>query len=301
MKPMPPLLQTYGEARLMIQAKGWPIEKAAEHLSEQSGLEGIHLSHAVISRKSSKGGDIPLEPELAAAIERMGTQRWHEKRAAIVEAGLRALHGEPPSVDVRQLARDLREHLASSELAQKLADALMAHTLLEDVAYSIADRLRGSKLVQELGQRLGRVNWKQIAIPAGVGALVACLALLLAPTLPGRALAAPSATPLMLIIPGAGPDGSTVRFDPGALLAESAMGEKPLDQPIPVKLLPGQKAPPCDTDIGEKAINAGCWAWQGDAKPPCGRIFRHGDKCYRPIAADPSKPVEPTPNRAPTP
>lgn len=41
------------------------------------------------------------------------------------------------------------------------------------------------------------------------------------------------------------------------------------------------------------AIYGNCWLNVGAVKPPCGRFaFRHGDKCYRPIAADPKKPVE---------
>jgi hypothetical protein len=47
--------------------------------------------------------------------------------------------------------------------------------------------------------------------------------------------------------------------------------------------------------MGEVAINGNCWANQGDVKPPCGRLFRHGDKCYRPVAADPKKPIGPAP------
>ena len=68
-------------------------------------------------------------------------------------------------------------------------------------------------------------------------------------------------------------------------------GEKPLDQPIPTWTLPGQKAAPCDAGLGEEAINGNCWAAQAKVKPPCGRLFRQGDSCYRPIAAEPKKPA----------
>ena len=56
-----------------------------------------------------------------------------------------------------------------------------------------------------------------------------------------------------------------------------------------MKLLPGQKAPPCDSQAFEEAINAGCWIGI-TAKPPCGRYFRQGDKCYAPVA-EPKKPA----------
>lgn len=106
------------------------------------------------------------------------------------------------------------------------------------------------------------------------------------------ALAASPAGALVLIVANAGPDGEPVRFEPGSLLAMAAMGEKvPAEQPIPVKTLPGQKAAPCDSELGEVAINGNCWFASRDVKPPCGRLFRHGDGCYRPIAADPQRPV----------
>jgi hypothetical protein len=73
--------------------------------------------------------------------------------------------------------------------------------------------------------------------------------------------------------------------------AGEEMGKKqPLDQHIPNFLLPGQKAPPCDARFGEVAINGGCWVNTGDVKPPCGLLFRSGDKCYAPKAVDPQKP-----------
>ena len=68
-------------------------------------------------------------------------------------------------------------------------------------------------------------------------------------------------------------------------------GEKPLDQPIPKFTLPGQKAAPCNEALGEVAINGNCWFASRDVKPPCGLLFRQGDACYRPIAAEPKKPA----------
>ena len=43
----------------------------------------------------------------------------------------------------------------------------------------------------------------------------------------------------------------------------------------------------------EELINGGCWAPIDPRRspPPCRKLFRHGDTCYRPIAADPTKPV----------
>jgi len=100
----------------------------------------------------------------------------------------------------------------------------------------------------------------------------------------------------MIIVADAGPDGAPVRFDPGSVLAMPAMwGEKPLDQPIPVKLLPGQKAPPCESALSQEAIHAGCWIGL-KRKPPCGPYFRRGDECYAPRRR---RPEEASPGQRP--
>src|SRR5262249_367086 len=82
---------------------------------------------------------------------------------------------------------------------------------------------------------------------------------------------------------GAGPNGSTVSFDPRSLDLPVAWGEKRLDQPIPVKTLPGQRAAPCDTGIGQGEINGNCWfakkpgpcrTARGRATRPCSTVRR---------------------------
>jgi hypothetical protein len=285
MRPLPPLLETYEEARLLLEAKGWGIAKAAEHLSEMPGLASFKISQASLSRKTAPGSKFPIEPEVVAAVEGMQTWRGYERQTEIVTAGLRALHGDPPivDVDVRQLARDLRECLPASELALKLVEAL------EEKAGA-----RAASFFQMLAERFGRVSGKQIAISAGSGALVA---LLLVPLLAAaHAFPAPAAGPLMVMVFGPGADDAPVSFDPGSLRARPvSWGEKPLDQPIPKFTLPGQRVAPCDAGLGEVAINGNCWFASADKKPPCERLFRHGDKCYAPVAADPKKPVGPAP------
>src|SRR5678810_115393 len=113
MSTLPQLLETYEEARLLLEAKGWGIAKAAEHLAEMSGLKRFHILHPKLSKKTTPGSKFPIEPEVAAAVEGMQTWGGYERQTEIVTAGLRAAHGDPPivDVDVRQLARDLRECL----------------------------------------------------------------------------------------------------------------------------------------------------------------------------------------------
>jgi len=71
------------------------------------------------------------------------------------------------------------------------------------------------------------------------------------------------------------------------------LGKKAEENLIPKAPYPGQKLEKdCDKSMGERAINGGCWVGVVDVKPPCGpNLFRHGDICYRPVAADPTKPV----------
>ena len=126
MRPLPRLLETYEEARLLLEAKGWGVAKAAEHLSEMPELARFHISHTKLSKKTTPGSKFPIEPEVAAAVEGLETRVGYERQTEIVTAGLLALHGDPPivDVDVRQLATDLRERLPASELALKLVEAL---------------------------------------------------------------------------------------------------------------------------------------------------------------------------------
>jgi hypothetical protein len=248
MNPLPPLLETYEEARLLLEAKGWGIAKAAEHLREMGEMARFHISHPKLSMKTKPGSAFPIEPEVAAAVEGMQTWRGYEHQTELVTAGLRAAHAGRPAVGARARLPAVQ---------------------------------RAWRFLRNLAARIGRLSWRPVAVTAASGALVGCLVLLVA--------GAARPGPLMLVVAGAGPDGSPVSFDPRSLIDVPAWGEKPLDQSIPMKLLPGQKAPPCDSQAFEEAINAGCWIGI-TAKPPCGRYFRQGDKCYAPVT-EPKKPA----------
>jgi len=328
MRALPRLLETYEEARLLLEAKGWGVAKGAEHLAEMPGLARFHISQAKLSKKTIPGSKFPIEPEVAAAVQGMETRAGYERQTEIITRGLLALHGEPPIVDVDLLAAELREHLPAGELALKLVEALeeksgqrltrISQKLAERSASELTPKLmeavealtptvveavealeeksgqRAASFSQELAEKLGRVSRKQIAISAGSGALVA---LLLVPLL-AAAHAFPAAGRPVVIVSGPGEDYSQVwlRFDPGSLFPTPARwGEKPLDQAVPRFTLPGQKVAPCDAEFGQEAINGNCWFRSGLVKPPCGRLFRHGDVCYAPVAADPKKPIGPAP------
>lgn len=248
MNALPPLLETYEEARLLLEAKGWGIAKAAEHISEMPDMARFHISSTKLSLKSRAGAASPIEPEVAAVVEGLETRGGYEHQTELVTAGLRAAHAGRPAVQEPPSGRQ-----------------------------------RVVRFLRGLALRFRRAPWRPVAVTAASGALVGCLVLLVA--------GATQRGPFMVIVADAGPGGAPVRFDPGAILATpAAWGEKPLDQPIPLKTLPGQKVAPCDAGIGQLEINGNCWTQVGTAKPPCGRLFRQGDACYIPVAAEPKKP-----------
>src|SRR5258708_12720950 len=84
MRPLPRLLETYEEARLLLEAKGWGIAKAADHLSEMRGLARFHISHPKLSKRTAPGSKFPVEPEVAPAAEAMATRVAHDRHAVIL-------------------------------------------------------------------------------------------------------------------------------------------------------------------------------------------------------------------------
>jgi len=94
--------------------------------------------------------------------------------------------------------------------------------------------------------------------------------------------------PLVVIVNGATGTMINLRAYLGAVLE---MGKKE-ENWIPKEPLPFQKlAKDCKASLGETVINGGCWVQVGNMAPPCGEIFRYGNACYRPVSADPTKPV----------
>lgn len=68
------------------------------------------------------------------------------------------------------------------------------------------------------------------------------------------------------------------------------MGKSPPERWVPKEPLPGQKKPPCESRLREEILNGGCWQ-ETVGRPPCEWLYRYENKCYRPIAADPDRPV----------
>jgi len=146
MSTLPPLLETYEEARMLLEAKGWGVTKAAEHLAEMPEMARFHISHTKFSRKTTLGADKPIEPEVAAAVEGLKTWPGYQRKTDIVTKGLLARRGARPLP-------------ASLKLGQ-----------------------RAFRFLRQLADRFGRAFWTRIAITAASGALVAVL---VAPLLAG--------------------------------------------------------------------------------------------------------------------
>src|SRR3954467_1616149 len=178
MSTLPPLLETYEEARLLLEAKGWGIAKASDHLSEMREMARFHISHPKLSKRTAPGSKFPIEPEVAAAVEDMETRIGYERQTEIVTAGLRAAHVGRPAAGVR----------ARLPAVQRV-----------------------SRFLRKLAERFGRAAWKPIAI-AGSGALVGCLAPLVAPLLAGAAQHGPL---VVMVFSPAGDDAR--RLDPRSL------------------------------------------------------------------------------------
>src|SRR6185295_1941890 len=152
MSTLPPLLETYEDARLLFVAKGWGVRQVQQHLSELAELARFRLTHTRLCQYTKAGANKRIEPEVAAAMEGLPTWHGYERQTEIVTKGLLALHGDP-SVDVGPVAAEL-----PGELAQALE--------------------RKARL-----PKLSRAARRRITI-AGSGAVVGCFAALVVPVLP---------------------------------------------------------------------------------------------------------------------
>jgi len=327
----PPLLKTHQEARLLWEAKDWKLTGVAAELGEKPDLKRFHITHTKLSKKSRAGRPSPIEPEVAAAVEALETRPGCERQVEIVIRGLLALHGVAPvpapapvatrSVqgdeeaapapveDVATVLKELRDALPGELVAALEAKASARDGKLVEVLEEKAGA-RESTLIDTLEERagaregrllravakLGQLTWRHLAIAAGVGGVVvaASVAASLAPLL---ARATPPPVQNIFVVGREGGDPA-LWAEAESYLAMSMWGEKkrPLDQEVPKQTLPRQKVAPCDEGLGQEAIYGNCWAWQGAVKPPCGRLFRHGDKCYAPVGAF-SWPADPGPDR----
>jgi len=329
------LLDTYEEARLLWEAKGWTLEGVASELKEAKDFpDDLRLSGPTLQRHSVNAK--PLPSPIAKVVEGLKPFASYKRQAEIVEMGLRFLKGLPVQSAPQEVARELLAHFPADEVAQRLAEALTNHVtpsptpsnpLLQAFAQAIAQQLprvrqlRVTKVARAvtalLRHELERLIAKRLATAGAVGGfvggVVACGTLLLVlggrvplrftghvPTwavAPDQAVQAPAVTNTaqpLIIVASLSQGVLPVAFDLRAFLGAIASGQLgrkvPVEQYIPDKPLPGQKLPPCTSGLKELAIKGGCWT-QIQSSPPCEMLFRYENGCYRPIAADLTKPV----------
>lgn len=163
------------------------------------------------------------------------------------------------------------------------------------LAYGLAQATGRSEMAE-----LNRASTKTIAVLAENGRaiteanshLTRVLERLVVQSPSGRASTASDASAPAGVLP-------TERDHPLGSLASgtSQMGEKaPPEKWVPKRPFPWQlRAPDCNPATGEEAINGGCWVYIAKVTPPCGELFRHGEGCYRPVAADSQRPMSEKP------
>jgi len=280
-------------AAFVMDAKTLPVRKGHEKPAEvvQLGLSAL------------RGQPTPSKqpPELALS------QLAHFPTNALALKLADALVGQAgPSPGTGSTFGKLARHMArlvAKRIGCGKLDSLQATCILIDV------KLDGlsAKIDKSTAEILRAVRGSGGLGGGLVGGLLVCAAVVLmncqhvvtsaasAPQVPpAHELATVTPQPLpVVIVATAGQGLAPIMLELSALLGAVAgqMGEKvPPEQYVPNLLLPGQKPPPCDAGLAERAVGGGCWVGT-DMKPPCGRLFRNDNTCYRPVAATPLKPV----------
>ncbi len=261
-------LKTWEECRLLWEARGYKIAAIAAIIADDKRFENRELAESTIQRLSKTADSV--DADLAELIWSLPVLGDNAHKSEIVEAGLETLAGQGamPKVDSKAIAKDV---------AKEIVDRIPSPDVF---ARAVADRLprtddEGLKKGVTTSVVRGLVPWI-----VGTAGVLAVGALVLAVILAVVARWSPSRFSDLPFLEdrGSDPDGAHQ-------LGESA------ERYIPEGPFPKQKVPPCDIGYGESAINGGCWAAMAHVKPPCGRLFRHGNECYRPIAANPNAPV----------
>lgn len=323
------VLVTWIVLRMIWEAKGYSTKEMPAKLKAQwPKREG--LSFTSINRKARQNSEAPEDVfEFLMDAKRFPIREGHEEAFEVVRLGVAALQNgavadpeklaamiaaKVPTLEpevIAQAVASKRLRFPMRRLALKVADALrdqldaIKARLEEAAARRETDK---QEITSEVRAARRSMHWLTFAVLAvgflGGGALYSrpsgSATAPEAARAPGGLPTLPAATPpsapaqRIIVLTNVAQSGAPLAFDLQALLGAvtGQVGEKVVDQPIPGQLLPGQKLPPCLGEAGEVALNGGCWTWIAAVKPPCGRyLFRNGDRCYRPVAADPTKPV----------
>lgn len=300
---------------LVWDARGYNQKEISDRLMKEfPGTRGFALSS--VQRKVQERCIAPVEvAEFILDLRNFPIRKGYEEAANVVQMGLAALESgavndpnkvaasmmaNAPMLDPEVIARAVWSVKFSSPMfkaLRKLAGGLRGKLDAIEAKLDTADARREA-IRQELLKALLTVKTGLTLALLTVGTLGAWrLATRSAPEV-ARAPERSSSLPVIYYV-NAAQGGAVMVFDLQTLLGAIQTGQMGSKTPegnwIPSGPLPGQKLPPCDASAGEAEINGGCWAGPfKNMKPPCGRLFRGGEKgeeCYRPVAADPTKPV----------
>lgn len=286
-------------ARLVWESRGQKMETVSLALTEACG-EGFSVSS--LQRLTAKTRD-EVPEHVVAVIQALAIMPGAEDTAEVVRRGLAALE-KGPAVDAEALVAQLASKLPRLDpevialaVAAKLPDSEAMVAQLKVLQSTVDHSDAKGELIELKRDRDRRALIRAVWGSCAVGVVTSFVL--------AHWQHAPATAPAPVVLNiswGAMEEAARAQqgsapgvFTPFMLLRvlpSGELGEKlPPEQYVPSKLLPYQKPPPCLTEAREEEINGGCWQ-QVVGKPPCGRmLFRNGDTCYRPIAADPQKPV----------
>ncbi len=285
------LIFTWTLLRLVLQSKGYGMKELPDRLKTR-WPKRKGLGSSSIQEKASKGKKAPRDVAgFVTSEEDLPTRQGYEKPAKVVRLGLAAMSGQPSPTLGRKLDA-LGGKLDGADAKLDAANAKLdtAHTKLDSNGGKL-DALRAEVATMHAEQRSAR------HVTGTVLGLLLLVGLLFAGRQPqpdtGRAewTHATRVPPVSNVANGATGVEAYQAYLRAALSALLEMGKKSQENWIPKEPFPGQKlAKDCRAGLREQAINGGCWVHVvGD--PPCGELFRHGNGCYRPVSADPEKPV----------
>jgi len=248
--------------KLVLTSRGVPLKEVPSLLPvdlfpDRKGLAEKTLQANVTDAKDARR-DIA-----EYLVDHVPTRPGYEKTAKVVKLGLAAFRGE----SFRVIGKRLDAH--GGKLDKLLSEVEAIRLALKGLLHVTATVLL-----------LGGLGFAGHQLRAGMTS--------------GETASATQMPPVSDAAKGATGRRFDVRIFLGALLD---LGKKVEENWVPKEPLPGQKlAKDCKESLGEEVINGGCWFASKKLNPPCGELFRHGDTCYRPVAADPNKPVGMLPN-----
>jgi hypothetical protein len=275
--------------KLIAESRGFLLKEIPGQLPKEKFKKRKGLAESTLHGKAKHGKPAQRRvAEYLASEEGLPTRKGFEKTAKVVRLGLAALNGLPsPTVagkldalrsklDTTHAKIDLNGAKLDSHTAKLDTHGGKLDTLLTEVA-AIRAVLKGAVHVTVTVLLLVGLMMAGHQLRAGMSS--------------AETASASQVPPVGNVVNGATSEAAALlRAALGHLLD---LGKKTEEEHwIPKEPAPWQKlAKDCNPRQGEIALNGGCWVYIYDVKPPCGELFRHGDRCYRPVAADPLKPM----------